>query len=150
MSCTLRIPERHCLICYTDTWCKMCPAGTLLCRGRGRWGPNFNVDDLLCRGRDQWGPNFNVDEPLPLSVVLVLVCSLPNVTPSAPRRRASKVRPYARADFRPTRTTSNPYRWSSMRKWRNCAFLIIRSRTRVRLDRLRSCALVVVLFRELS
>ena len=39
----------------------------------------ISVDDLLCRSRGRWGPNFNVDEQLSLSVVLALACSA-NVT----------------------------------------------------------------------
>ena len=43
--------------------------------------------------------------------------------------------------FMPTRTRFNPHPLSSRRKWRDGAFLLVRSRTRVRLDWLGCCAL---------
>ena len=43
----------------------------------------ISADDLLCRSRGRWGPNFNVDEQLSLSVVLALAYSA-NVTQSHP------------------------------------------------------------------
>ena len=49
----------HTVVPHTPyTRCKRCPAAILICRSRGRWGPNYSVDDLFCtwmrRFSSQW------------------------------------------------------------------------------------------------